>query len=221
MYDVKDWGCFREGFEASKKHDSNSGAKGAQNPYPKGSIKYYSWNQGWGSHYDKSWDKPKRTSQSMDKEELREYRYQKARKRADRLEEWADKKLKKAKQIEDSWPDCIHDIAFCTQPGHIPMRARINRQQEKVFQLREEAKKLQERAEGVMEYKTRVAGDAEAMRELQRKEQDAIIGVGTKIYAILYGRKGIVEKVFKKSYRIRFADINHPVTMDKTFVKKI
>jgi len=156
----------------------------------------------------------------MDKEELREYRFKKARKRADQLEQWANNKLKKAKQIEDSWGDVIHDIAFLTQPGHIPLRARINRQQEKVFQLREEAEKLQERAKGVMEYKTRVAGDAAAIREMQRKEQDKIISVGTQIFCALYHRKGIVEKVFKKSYRIKFADIEHTITLDKTYVVK-
>jgi len=56
MYDVVDYDCFKEGFKASKKYDSNPEAIGAKNPYPKNSDKYYSWNQGWGSHYDKSWD---------------------------------------------------------------------------------------------------------------------------------------------------------------------
>ena len=159
--------------------------------------------------------------QKMTKEELRKFRKERADRRAKQLENWAYNKEKKAKQIEDSWPDFIHDIAFNTQPGHIPFRARIIKQQEKVFQLREEAKRLREKAKNIRIYKSRVKGDAEARRELERKEQDKIIKEGDYVYSILYGRKAIVQKVFKKSYRLKFDDINHPVLQDKTFVQKI
>jgi len=135
----------------------------------------------------------------MTKEELRKFRKERADRRAKQLENWAYNKEKKAKQIEDSWPDFIHDIAFNTQPGHIPFRARIIKQQEKVFQLREEAKRLREKAKNVRIYKSRVKGDAEARRELERKEQDKIIKEGDYVYSILYGRKAIVQKVFKKA----------------------
>jgi len=73
----------------------------------------------------------------MNTEEQRKIKKEKAERKARRLETRAKRLLKKAQEIEDSWPkDIIHDIAFITQPGHIPMRARIIRQHDKVLKLR-------------------------------------------------------------------------------------
>jgi len=101
----------------------------------------------------------------MNTEEQRKIKKEKAERKARRLETRAKRLLKKAQEIEDSWPkDIIHDIAFITQPGHIPMRARIIRQHDKVLKLREEAERLLEKAENIRIYGSRVGGDAERAR---------------------------------------------------------
>jgi len=150
----------------------------------------------------------------MNIEEQRKIKKEKAERKARRLESKARRLLKKAQDIEDSWPkDVIHDIAFNTQPGHIPLRARIIRQQEKVFALREEAKKLFKKAENVRIYGSRVKGDAEREREEKRKKLDKEVQVGSRIFCPLYGW-GRVLKIFKKSYRVKF-DRGFVLTVDK------
>ena len=150
----------------------------------------------------------------MNTEEQGKIKKEKAERKARRLEARARRLLKKAQEIEDSWPkDIIHDIAFITQPGHIPMRARIIRQQEKVFALREEAKKLFEKAENIRIYGSRVKGDAERAREEKRKKLDQEIQIGSRVFCPLYGW-GEILKIYKKSYRVKF-DRGFVLTVDK------
>jgi len=151
----------------------------------------------------------------MNIEEQRKIKKEKAERKARRLETRARRLLKKAQEIEDSWPkDVIHDIAFNTQPGHIPLRARIIRQQEKVFALREEAKKLFKKAENVRIYGSRIKGDAEREREEKREKLDKEVQVGSRIFCPLYGW-GKILKIFKKSYRVEF-DRGFVLTVDKS-----
>jgi len=150
----------------------------------------------------------------MNIEEQRKIKKEKAERKAKRIETRAKRLLKEAQRIEESWPkDVIHDIAFITQPGHIPMRARIIRQQEKVFALREEAKKLFEKAENIRIYGSRVKGDAERAREEKREKLDREVQVGSRVFCPLYGW-GEVLKIFKKSYRVKF-DRGFVLTVDK------
>ena len=150
----------------------------------------------------------------MNTEEQRKIKKEKAERKARRLELRARRLLKEAREIENSWPkDIIHDIAFITQPGHIPMRARIIRQQEKVFALREEAKKLFKKAENIRIYGSRIKGDAERAREERRKKLDQEVQIGSRVYCPIYGW-GEVLKIFKKSYRVKF-DRGFSLTVNK------
>jgi len=150
----------------------------------------------------------------MNTEEQRKIKKEKAERRAKRIEARARRLLKEAQRIEDSWPkDIIHDIAFITQPGHIPLRAKINRQHDKVLRLREEAKRLFEKAENVRTWGSRVKGDAEKEREERRKELDREIQIGSRVFCPLYGW-GEILKIHKKSYRVKF-DRGFVLTVDK------
>jgi len=153
-------------------------------------------------------------TKAMNIEEQRKIKKEKAERRAERIETKARRLLKEAQRIEDSWPkDVIHDIAFITQPGHIPMRARIIRQHDKVLRLREEAKRLLEKAENIRIYGSRVRGDAERVREEKRERLDQEVQIGSRIYCPLYGW-GEVLRIYKKSYRVKF-DRGFILTVDK------
>jgi len=150
----------------------------------------------------------------MNTEEQRKIKKEKAERKARRLESRARRLLKKAQEIEDSWPkDIIHDIAFLTQPGHIPMRARIIRQHDKVLKLREEAKRLLEKAENIRIWGSRVRGDAERAREEKREKLDQEVQIGSRVFCPLYGW-GEILKVYKKSYKVKF-DRGFVLTVDK------
>ena len=152
--------------------------------------------------------------ESVNVEELRRIKIDKAERKARRVESRARRLLKEAQRIEDSWPkDVIHDIAFITQPGHIPMRARIIRQHDKVLRLREEAKRLLEKAENIRIYGSRIKGDAERAREEKREKLDQEVQIGSRVFCPLYGW-GEVLKIFKKSYRVKF-DRGFVLTVDK------
>jgi len=153
-------------------------------------------------------------TEAMNIEEQRKIKKEKAERKARWVETRARKLLKKAQEIEDSWPkDIIHDIAFLTQPGHIPMRARIIRQHDKVLRLREEAKRLLEKAENIRIYGSRIKGDAERAREEKREKLDREVQIGSRVFCSLYGW-GEILKVFKKSYRVKF-DRGFVLTVDK------
>jgi len=150
----------------------------------------------------------------MNTEEQRKIKKEKAERKARRLESKARRLLKEAQEIEDSWPkDVIHDIAFITQPGHIPMRARIIRQHDKVLRLREEAKRLFEKAENIRIYGSRVKGDAERAREEKREKLDQEVQIGSRVFCPLYGW-GEVLRIYKKSYRVKF-DRGFVLSVDK------
>jgi len=150
----------------------------------------------------------------MNTEEQRKIKKEKAERKARRLEVRATRLLKEAQRIEDSWPkNVIHDIAFITQPGHIPLRARIIRQHDKVLRLREEAKRLLEKAENIRIYGSRIKGDAERAREEKREKLDQEVQIGSRVFCPLYGW-GEVLRIYKKSYRVKF-DRGFILTVDK------
>ena len=152
-------------------------------------------------------------------DEIRYYRTLKAQKRADQLINKSNRLRIEANDKLKSEEHFRGDYAFNTQPGHIPERARLIRRWDKGRELLEESEKAKEKAESIMIYKTKVKGDAERKRELQRTEQDKIIKVGSIIYDFCFG-KGIVVSIHKKSYRIKF-DSGGTYSRDKTYVKLI
>lgn len=145
-------------------------------------------------------------------EEIRAFRQAKADRKADRLEGWAEKREQRAEARLNSYPNMRHDIAFITQPGHIPARARMIRADDRACESLEVAKRMRERAENIRN--VRVVGDAERERQAKREEADKIISVGTFISCALYGT-GDVVKVNQKTYRVNFG--NHVTNVDKAW----
>ena len=69
--------------------------------------------------------------------------------RAERLRAWAGKRYAQAADV-DAWADKYRgDVAFNTQPGHIPERARLNRAQERAWRSTEKADGMIARAANI------------------------------------------------------------------------
>ena len=49
-----DWDAYKEGRQASVDHDSDTTK--VDNPYPRGSKSWESWNRGWNTHYEERWN---------------------------------------------------------------------------------------------------------------------------------------------------------------------
>lgn len=69
--------------------------------------------------------------------------------RAERLQEWADKRAAKAAELERRNEPYRGDIAFATQPGHIPERARVIARTEKAWEHSQKARSMASRAAGI------------------------------------------------------------------------
>lgn len=82
-----------------------------------------------------------------DTEEIRAIRQEAADRKADRLEEWAEKREKKASAVLSSHSEIRHDWAFITQPGHIPFRARMIAADDRAYESLNVAKGFRARAE--------------------------------------------------------------------------
>lgn len=133
-------------------------------------------------------------------EEIRAVRQEAADRRADRLEEWADKRQAKANALHARNEPYRGDIAFNTQPGYIPERARVIARTEKAFEHQAVADGFQERADRLRSG-VRVAGDAEARRQEARDRIRPLLKVGMKVDTGIYG-SGIVSKINKKTATI-------------------
>lgn len=134
----------------------------------------------------------------VDTEEIRALRQEAADRKADRFDEWAKKREEKANRQLNNYSEIRHDIAFNTQPGHIPFRARMIKADNRAFESLEVASRMRGKAKSLRH--VRVAGDAEKRREQQREFVRSRIFVGQEVETI-YG-KGIVEKVNKKTAKI-------------------
>ena len=154
-----------------------------------------------------------------DVKEIREYRTVKAQAKADRLLNKADRLRTEADAKMSGFNSMRGDIAFLTQPGHIPARERMMRSYDKGIELKEEAKEAERRADGIMYYKTRVKGDTERERQAKREENDRLIQVGDTVECPLHGR-GKILKINKKTYTIKF-QWPTPIPTDKSWVRKI
>lgn len=134
-------------------------------------------------------------------EEIRTFRLEKAERKAEKYEEWTGKREQKAKIALNSFPSMRHDWAFITQPGHIPVRARMNKADDRAFESLQVAEGFREKAENLRN--VRVAGDAERNRQAKREALDQIITKGSRVYDAVFG-EGTILSVHKKSYRIQF-----------------
>lgn len=118
-------------------------------------------------------------------DEIREYREEGAEHRAGKLEGWAAKREEKAAAVFAANERFTGDVAFNTQPGHIPFRARIIRQEDRQFESLALAREMRAKA-ARLRYVT-VAGDAEREREARREATRAWIRPDMLVNSPLYG----------------------------------
>lgn len=69
--------------------------------------------------------------------------------RADRLRGWADKRNVAAAQVFKAGEPYTNDIAFNTQPGHIPFRAKLIAREDRAFESMRKAQSMDARASGI------------------------------------------------------------------------
>lgn len=134
-----------------------------------------------------------------DSEDIRTYRQEAADHKADKYEEWAQKRTDKAMSTLNHNRTYTDDIAFNTQPGHIPLRARVIKQNDKAYENLTVAKRFEEKAESLRH--VRVKGDAEKRWQRLRDLNTTRFKVGDIVETGIYGR-GTILKINKKTAKI-------------------
>jgi len=145
-----------------------------------------------------------------DPEEIRAVRQVGADRKADRLEEWAEKREEKASTVLNSHSEIRHDWAFITQPGHIPFRARMIAADDRAHESLNVARGFRARAEGLRH--VRVEGDAERKREIEREYTRQWIQLGMQVHTTLYGI-GAISKINKKTATVDFGSHKYNVCL--------
>lgn len=69
--------------------------------------------------------------------------------RAERLQEWAGKREERAAAVFKAGEPYTNDIAFNTQPGHIPFRARLIAREDRAHESVAKAASMRSRADGI------------------------------------------------------------------------
>ena len=69
--------------------------------------------------------------------------------RAERLNEWAGKREERAAAVFKADEPYTSDIAFNTQPGHIPFRARLIAREDRAYESVTKAASMRSRADGI------------------------------------------------------------------------
>jgi hypothetical protein len=110
--------------------------------------------------------------------------------KAERLREWATKREQKAVDQLNSYPTVRHDIAFNTQPGHIPFRARIIKADERAYESLEKAGDMASRARNI---------EAAADRAIYSDDDNAIEALKERIASLEAERERV--KVINKAIR--------------------
>lgn len=95
--------------------------------------------------------------------------------KADRLREWADKREAKASALHAANEPYRGDVAFNTQPGHIPERARAIARTERAFEHQAKAENFQRRASGI---------EAQLAGSIYSDDEDAIERLEERIAAL-------------------------------------
>lgn len=149
-------------------------------------------------------------------EELRQYRQDAIDRRADKLEERASKRRAEAEGLYKRDQHLMSDIAFTTQPGHIPERERIFKRRERAGRLAAEADELQGRATRT---RARVKGDAAKRDEERREATREWIEPGMRVRHSILG-SATVEKVNRKTARVRLDSTGNSYAEDLVFLSK-
>lgn len=153
-----------------------------------------------------------------DPEEIRKYRQEAADRKADRYEEWADKRKDKANAVLNSNARFTEDIAFNTQPGHIPLRSRVIKQNDKAFESLQTARRFEAKAKNFRH--VRVAGDKERLRQAKRDVIKPLLKIGMKVDTGMYGQ-GNVKKINRKTATIENtgASGTYTVNIDLSWIR--
>src|SRR5438874_1408018 len=69
--------------------------------------------------------------------------------RAERLRGWAETRQANAATVFKAGEPFTSDIAFNTQPGHIPFRARLIAREERAYESTRKAASMESRADGI------------------------------------------------------------------------
>lgn len=134
-----------------------------------------------------------------DSEDIRAYRQEAANHKADKYEGWAAKRRQGAEAQLNSHPEVRHDWAFITQPGHIPLRDRMNKADNKALESMQVAERLEDKAESLRH--VRVKGDAEKRWQALRDLNLTRFKVGDTVNTGIYGT-GTILKFNTKTVKI-------------------
>jgi len=96
-------------------------------------------------------------------------RRERLERKIERRREWAENRRTKANAVLASHEPFRHDIAFNTQPGHIPFRARIIAQEDRAFESLQAAAHHESKADGLELQldRTIFSDDTNAIEELE------------------------------------------------------
>lgn len=163
----------------------------------------------------------------MTVDEIRAYRQNKADRKAERLERWAESRERTAEELDKQVKPFVSDWSFVTQPitsnsggrAFKRFRDKISNKIDKKHELLNEADDLRERAERLRN-SVSVKGDAERKRQAIRDANDEIIKVGSRVFSFSFGN-GEVVKVNKISYSVKIDRLNSVLKLDKCYVKLI
>jgi hypothetical protein len=112
--------------------------------------------------------------------------------RAERLRGWAEKREQRAGAVLKSHEHYRGDYAFNTQPGHIPERARVIRQEDRAFESLRKAQSMNERAGSI---------EAATDHAIYNDDDDATARLRERIAGLEAERDRI--KAYNKSCKVR------------------
>lgn len=153
-----------------------------------------------------------------DPEEIRALRQDAADRKAERLEGWAAKRRSEATATLKHNECYTTDHAFNTQPGHIPIRARVIAANDRALESLGVAEEHERKAASLRANAARVKGDTERARQEQRDAIRPTLAKGLRVFTSLHGH-GTVEKVNKKTATVAFERSTWPV--DLSWIKVI
>lgn len=95
--------------------------------------------------------------------------------KAERLREWAQKRERDAEAVFEAGRPFTSDIAFNTQPGHFPFRARLLAREDRAHASLRKAHDMERRADGI---------EAAADRAIYSDDPDAVEALEARIAAL-------------------------------------
>jgi len=134
-------------------------------------------------------------------EDIRKFRQESADKKAERLNNKASRLERMANEKQAGFDKYRGDIAFLTQPGHIPFRRKLIDRYDKGIELRNEAEKAKERAESISN-SIRVKGDAERKHQAKRDFMTTNVKIGDKVNW-MHTKELEVLKINKKTFTLK------------------